>query len=104
MFESEEDAARQYDRALILEKVRAACGAPPQQSCCVGGTQHHTQGRAATGSIPLQLPPRVCLTPSFPPPHTPHLPSPQGRTAKTNFPVRDYEREVAEYEAHLLAT
>ena len=47
VFEGEEDAARQYDRALILEK---------------------------------------------------------GRAAKTNFPIRDYEGEAAEYEALLLRT
>ncbi|KAL4424449.1 hypothetical protein ABPG77_006387 [Micractinium sp. CCAP 211/92] len=46
VFDSEEGAARQYDRALILEK---------------------------------------------------------GRSAKTNFPTRDYEAEIAVYEAHLLA-
>lgn len=27
----------------------------------------------------------------------------QGRIAKTNFPMRDYEQEVDEYEAHLAA-
>ena len=47
VFEGEEDAARQYDRALILEK---------------------------------------------------------GRAAKTNFPIRDYEGEAAEYEALLMRT
>ncbi|GAB4817991.1 hypothetical protein N2152v2_005037 [Parachlorella kessleri] len=46
IFDLEADAARQYDRALILEK---------------------------------------------------------GRSAKTNFPLRDYQREVAEYEAYVLA-
>ncbi len=45
IFDLEADAARQYDRALILEK---------------------------------------------------------GRSAKTNFPLRDYQREVAEYEAYVL--
>uniref|UniRef100_A0A1D1ZV60 AP2/ERF domain-containing protein n=1 Tax=Auxenochlorella protothecoides TaxID=3075 RepID=A0A1D1ZV60_AUXPR len=44
IFESEDEAARQYDRALILEK---------------------------------------------------------GRSAKTNFPLQDYEREVAQHEAYL---
>lgn len=45
MFDSEESAARQYDRALILEK---------------------------------------------------------GRSAKTNFPLRDYELEVETYKAYLI--
>jgi hypothetical protein len=47
VFETEEGAARQYDRALILEK---------------------------------------------------------GRTAKTNFPIRDYEAEAEEFERYLHAT
>jgi hypothetical protein len=47
VFETEEGAARQYDRALILEK---------------------------------------------------------GRTAKTNFPIRDYDAEATEYETHLMRT
>lgn len=46
IFESEEDAARQYDRALILEK---------------------------------------------------------GRSAKTNFPIKYYEAEVADYEAYIIS-
>jgi hypothetical protein len=46
IFDTEPEAAKQYDRALILEK---------------------------------------------------------GRSAKTNFPIRDYEQEVAEYEAFVFA-
>lgn len=45
IFDTEDEAARQYDRALVLEK---------------------------------------------------------GRTAKTNFPIRDYEAEVAAYEAYVI--
>ncbi len=37
------------------------------------------------------------------PPFLALLPRLQGRIAKTNFPIRDYEREVDEYEAHLAA-
>lgn len=104
IFDSEEEAARQYDRALILEKVGSAAWRSMAQRARQAGAGSGTLLPCSAGCGPP-----VCLGPT-PPPTAPHplqlplSPLPQGRAAKTNFPMREYDGEAAEYEAHLLAT
>jgi hypothetical protein len=88
VFETEEDAARQYDRALILEKGRSgerACGQPPVLHT------HFTRNATPTATELKCTPPRPA------PPRPP-------AAAKTNFPLREYEAEVVEFERYLTET
>lgn len=89
MFEQEEEAARQYDRALIVEKVRSLLCALYCACCAVLRLLHPTSIARPHQSAALPPLPRNRR---------------QGRGAKTNFPLRQYEAEVGQYEAHLLAT
>lgn len=55
MFETEEDAARQYDRALILEKVRLACWG----CCLICGCWQAAYRRWQAGSCIPAMQPRI---------------------------------------------
>lgn len=60
---------------------------PPCQACSPAAQQ--------------QWHPPICGTnPAWP---CPRHAAVQGRSAKTNFPTRDYEAEIAAYERHLMA-
>ena len=62
----------------------------------------HLQPAPSTACLPASLTrsPHPLAPPACPHAHL----CVQGRTAKTNFPIRDYDAEVAEYEAHLMHT
>jgi len=76
VFDTEEDAARQYDRALVIEKGRWVLAIGFRVSGCAGGLPHSlTHSRRLVVSSSRR----------------------RARSAKTNFPLVEYELEALQY-------